>query len=212
MGRHTHTVAQPNMMRERDKHYRAVDQNDQLRLSKWQFQHTAKKVCWHKLFFALLEVLLVNIYLIALQTEPELKQDDFRWSMVDQLVAKAEELEEGTVASRTRSQQPEAAVASNNAQKVVVSRWDGGAEAHHLVTVPAYVTPEEEDINQKIVGLDPAKTLSRKVMRRRDSQKCDGNVRNPMYTSASLCLVCRYTKTDEDGRPVKVYTTKYCLE
>ena len=45
MGRHTPTVAQPNMMRERDKHYRAVDQNDQLRLSKWQFQHTAKRVC-----------------------------------------------------------------------------------------------------------------------------------------------------------------------
>ena len=213
MGRHTPTVAQPDMMHERDKHYRAVDQNDQLRLGKWKFQHTAKRVCWHKLFFALIEILLVNIFLVAQQTEPELLQDDFRWAILLQLVAQAEELERDTpVSNRTRSQQPDIDLTGARAEQAVVTRWEGGLKAHHHAVINDYVTKEEAARNQKIVDNDPPKTMSRKTMRRRDQQRQDGKVRNPFYTSTSLCLVCKFTKKDVNGLPVKTWTTKYCLE
>ena len=207
MGRHTPTIAQPNMFKVRDMHYRAVDQNDQLRMSKWTFPNISRRVCWHKLFFALIEVLLINIYIIALQEEPDLKQDDYRWALLLQLVGKADELDEGAVAARTRSacrEQREAEATPPVPESV--GRWEGGETQHHHDRVFDYVTPEQALINQRIVDADPGNTKSTKSMRRRDRFRKDGKVRNPMFTSASQCVVCRYAHNRV------TWTTKYCRE
>ena len=110
------------------------------------------------------------------------------------------------MSSRTRAQQPEPDVVVCDKSSTGVSRWEGGAKAHHLATINDYVTPEEAAINQKIVDLDPANVESNKSMRRRDRERKDGKVRNPLFTSASLCLVCKYAKKK------KTWTTKYCVE
>lgn len=204
MGRHQPTIAQPHMMHVRDDFYRAVDQNDQLRMGKWGFDFKCKLVCWFKVFFALIELLLINVYIIAMQSDPGLLQDDYRWSLVLQLIHKAEELEAGEVAARTRAQRQSGKTAVAATAKV--SRWKGGVTQHHHDIVRDYVPPEQASANQKIVDLDPPKTVSNKSMRKRDRTRMDGKVRNPMYTSASLCLVCKYV------HDAKTWTTRHCRE
>lgn len=206
MGRHNPTIAQPNMFKVRDDNYRAVDQNDQLRMSKWTFPQISRRVCWHKLFFALIEVLLINIYIIAMETEPDLPQDDFRWAILLQLVAKAKEIEQGAVSDRTRSETTRKRRAARSTPTKPVGRWSGGLESHHLDTVFDYVTPAEAEENQKIVDANPGTYTSAKTMRKRDRLRLDGKVRNPLFTSASQCIVCKFVH----GR--KTWTTRYCRE
>ena len=174
-------------MEERDKNFRAVDQNDQLRLSKWGFQFLCRKKPWLKLFWALIELLLVNIFLVAAQTDKDLEQDDFRWEMVYALVKLANELEqEAPVSYRTRGS------TRSSASGRPTSRFEGGLDHHHDI-VQEYVTAEQAELNQRIVDDNPAHRESKKfVWRKRDEDRKNGKVRNPMYTSLSACVVFRY--------------------
>lgn len=140
MGRHKPSIACPNMMVVRSEHFRAVDQNDQLRMGKWGFQYTCKYKAWLKLFFALIELLMINIYILSLKTEPDLLQDEFRWALITQLVRKSKWLEEGEIARRTRARRRQVVAAGKRVTHV--PRWEGGAEAHHLHHIPDYVSPD----------------------------------------------------------------------
>ena len=206
MGRWKVPISCPKMMVVRGKYFRAVDQNDQLRLSKWAFQFMCKKKAWLKLFFALIELLLVNIYIVAIQTNNDLTQDDFRWAMVMQLVAKAKEVdEENEIAERTRSARRREAPLSMST--TTYSRFSGGLQHHHHDTIHEYVSAEQAEINQAIVNRHPAYRQSNKLTwRDRDSSRKNGKVRNPMYTSLSNCLVCKYVHNKVQQ------TAKYCRE
>ena len=105
MGRWEVDIPCPNMMYVRGQNFRAVDQNDQIRLCKWAFKFISRRKGWLKLFFALIELLIVNIFIVAMKTYKEdLQQDDFRWELLFQLVAKADELDaEVELQDRTRS-------------------------------------------------------------------------------------------------------------
>ena len=135
-------------------------------------------------------------------TDPDLKQDDFRWAMLLQLVAKAEEIEKGVVADRTRSERSRPAPST----PISVGRWSGGAKYHHHDTVVDYVTPAEAEQNQKIVDANPGTSKSNKNMRKRDRRRQDGKVRNPLFTSASRCIVCKFVHQRT------TWTTKFCRE
>ena len=128
---------------------------------------------------------------MALQTDKDLDQDDFRWEIVFALVRKANELDqESTVAERTRRGSRNSATVRRST--VVGSRFEGGLNHHHDI-VQEYVTPEQAELNQRIVDDNPGPRVSKKlVWRKRDEDRKNGKVRNPMYTSLSACIVCRY--------------------
>lgn len=191
MGRWMVAVPCPRMLVVRGDHFRAVDQIDQLRMCKWAFHFICKKKAWLKLFFALIELLMVNIFIIACRTDLDLEQDDYRWNCVIELVEKAKELdEEGDVAEHTRSATRAPRRESSSSEH---SRFEGGLEHHHHDVVCEYVTPEQAALNQAIVDRNPSNRVSKKlVWRDRDRQRLNNKVRNPMYTSLSACLVCRY--------------------
>ena len=189
MGRWTVPIPCPKMMVVRDKNFRAVDQIDQLRLCKWSFDFICRNKACHKLFVALIELLLIDIFIVACQTDPDLEQDDYRWSVLFALVAKARELDETQdVSERTRSSRRQRMPTCSKEY----SRFEGGLEHHHHDVVCEYVDvdPEQAKINQKIVDKNPAHRESKKLVW--DRKFLNAKVRNPMYTSLSACLVCRY--------------------
>lgn len=192
------------MMMIRGKYFRAVDQNDQIRLSKWGFSFICRKKGWLKLFFALIELLLINIFIVALQTNGELEQDDFRWTLVFQLVEKAKQMEEDgeDMSERTRSARRQSA-----SRRMFCSRFEGGADHHHHDVIEEYVSVEKAQRNQRIVDANPSWRVSNKCQwRKRDVKRKNDKVRNPFYTSPSDCLVCKYV------HGVSKKTTKYCRE
>ena len=80
-GRHVKPVTCPSMVFTRGKFFRAVDVSDQLRLGKVHFVVITKKKVWVKLAFGLIEICLVNMYIVAIHTNPDyadMTQEDFR--------------------------------------------------------------------------------------------------------------------------------------
>ena len=73
-GRHKGDIDCPLMVFVRGENFRAVDINDQMRLGKVRFAFSCKRKAWPKLFFAcLIELALVNIYIIVIWTNPTYK-------------------------------------------------------------------------------------------------------------------------------------------
>lgn len=60
--------------------------------------------------------------------------------------------------------------------------------------------------NQTIVDANPPRRTSTKQMRKKDRARKDGQVRNPLYTCHSLCLVCKFVHNK------KRLTANYCRE
>ena len=138
-GRHVATVACPDMVYQRGIHFRAVDQNDQLRLGKWHFDFISRKKPWHKVFFALIELLIVNIYIIAKGTIPDLTQPTFRWKLVLALVKKANEMEQADAETQKEAEAVVPLVDDGD----LVGRWNGGKDTHHHDRQPDYIFPHE---------------------------------------------------------------------
>ena len=155
----------------------------------------------------------MQIYIVAKESDAELEQDDFRWDMVHQLVATANRLDADRP-RRTRGQARQAMQEDSEATNAAVartredtiSRFNGGLTSHHLVTIDPYVSPEEARANQLLINVNPPRRQSKKKARQRDSKRTDGKVRNPMHTSNSPCIVCKY----QFG--ILKWTCKYCKE
>ena len=211
VGRHEKPIACPNMVFVRGKWFRAVDQNDQMRLNKWHFEFVTRKKPWQKAVFGLTELLLINIYIISSFVSKELTTHGFRWALLLQMVQRAEELEAAATATT--------AIASPARQVEVptqyssVGRWHpDSVTLHHHDDCPDYVTPEQAIINQTIMDEDPAVRISNKKPRERDKKRADNKVRNPMFTGGALCVVCRYHCDEDRGYPRLRRTNKYCRE
>ena len=99
-GRHQYDIACPEMMVVRGENFRAVDSHDQLRLGRLHFNCVCKNKPWPKVFWGLIEILLINIYIVARSCKPRLSQRQFRWALVDQLLAEADQLEGDDVAEQ----------------------------------------------------------------------------------------------------------------
>ena len=93
----------------------------------------------------------------------------------------------------------------SDADDKVVPRFQG-ADSHHWELLHEYVTPEQAAINAAIVAANPTKRELTRRPRARDRNRKDGKVRNPLWTSASVCLVCKY----HYNRIVE--TSRYCRE
>ena len=201
MGRHTPLISCPIMMYVRGKFLRGVDVHDQLRACKYRIVFMAKGKAWPKLIFGLFEILLINIYIVKEQCTPPPSPDTFRWTLLLGMVEKAEELENEASASDQVAEVDE----ESDVEDDVVPRFKG-ADLHHWELLAEYVTPHEAEENQLIVDASPSdRELSRRP-RQRDRNRKDGKVRNPLWTSASVCLVCKY----QYG--VRKETNRYCRE
>jgi len=214
-GRHVPPVACPRMMCVRGKFLRGVDIHDQLRASKYRIVFICKKNAWPVLQFGLTEILIVNIYIIKRTVNARIDPGQYRWDLVFGLVDKAKSLESRDVdpgdessprrSLRQRGDAPASSASAPDTPVEVVPRFEG-LGVHHHDRLREYVTLEEAEINQQIVDANkPDRDYNRKP-RQRDSKRKLHKVRNPLFTSASLCLVCKY----QHGK--RKETLKYCRE
>ena len=216
-GRHIPPVACPRMMNVRGKFLRGVDIHDQLRASKYRFVFICKKKAWPVLAFGLTEILIVNIYIIKRTANARIDPGQYRWDLVFGLVMKAKDLESRNTAvddesgSRRSIRQrggetaSSASASASDTPAEVVPRFEG-AGVHHHDRLCEYVTPEQAEINQRIVDADKGTRDYNRQPRQRDRNRKHLKVRNPLFTSASLCLVCKY----QHGK--RKETLKYCRE
>ena len=210
-GRHDmRPIKCPRMVFVRGKMFRAVDIHDQLRLGKVHFMFSCKRKAWPKLFFGLIEMLLVNIYIVVVSTNPGKKsmtQSEFRWQMVEDFVCEADRLDETDPVDSENS--------TSKTSEVVVAktpfqiREEGRDGSHHHDIQPEYVQPTVAAKNQRVVDESPsARPTKRKKMRKRDYQRHDGKVLNPFHTSLGICVVCKFFFKKK--KPTK--TVRYCRE
>ena len=133
------------------------------------------------------------------------------------MIAKAEELEEKRQSDQrqtprrsrrhrgmpTSATDTEATSSSNEAPPV--PRFEG-ASKHHHDKLMEYVSPEQARINMDIALSNPTVRQSNRAPRARDARRKTTKVRNPLFTSAGVCLVCKY----QYG--LRRETLKYCRE
>ena len=167
--------------------------------------------------FGLTEILIVNIFIIKRTVNARIDPGQYRWDLVFGLVTKAKALESRDTDSQdvnvesgprrsVRQRGGETPSSASDNPVEVVPRFEG-VGVHHHDRLREYVTPPEEaERNQRIVDANkPTRDYNRKP-RQRDSKRKLRKVRNPLFTSASLCLVCKY----QYGR--RKETLKYCRE
>ena len=210
----------PRMMRVRGIHFHAVDGHDQLRACKFKMTFSCKKKAWTNLVMGLYEICVVNIYVVKSRgaREQNLKQDNFRLGLVMGLVNKSKELDERHVRnmrspevdrtprlSRRQRGIPPSDNTSEETSEEPVPRFEG-AKVHHHDRLSEYVTPEQARVNRGIALDNPTRRELHRVPRARDAHRKNKKVRNPLFTSASVCLVCKY----QYGR--RRETLRYCRE
>ena len=207
----------------RGKWFRAVDVHDMLRLGHCHFAFSCKRKVWPKLFFGLVEITLVNIYIVAVNTNPDyadLTQEKFRWQFVEELIQKADKLDAAAQATaRARATAAEHANEADNTapaptrvervQTPLQIRLEGAGGKHHFDIQSEYVSADVAAKNQKVVDTNPChRPTQRKGERRRDLGRRDGKVLNPFHTSLGACIVCKFFFNKD--KPTK--TMRYCRE
>ena len=204
MGRHTPLISCPVMMFIRGKYLRGVDVHDQLRACKWRIVFQVKGKAWPKLVFGLFEITVINIYIVKCQ-DPDFEQvpDKYRWSLIIGLVEKADSLDR--IVKEATPVHDIADDSSDGDGDRVVPRFQG-ADSHHWELLHEYVTPVQADVNAAIVLANPTRNNRVRKPRARDRGRKDGKVRNPLWTSSSVCLVCKY-QYDRIRE-----TSRYCRE
>jgi hypothetical protein len=207
-GRHKIKIAIPQMALVRGQHFRAVDQNDQLRLGKAGFNFVCRTKAWPKVFWGCIELLVVNMYIIARTNELHTEQRAFRWELMRQLLAEADDLdkdEAGEGRGPTTPQTP--------------AEWKtrfhpDSATMHHHSSLQEYILAEDEAAVRAQMAANPARRTSEPRPRARDlNRNCrlTGKplVRNPMWIE-SQCIVCwAGGKRPRGGGGM---TAKYCEE
>ena len=204
MGRHLAPISCPTMMFVRNKFLRGVDVNDQLRACKWQMVLICRTKAWPKLAGGLFEMLVVNIHIVKRQCRDWVDDPcQLRWTIVQGMVDKAAELEVDS--GHATSDDVSSGQDTSCKDEGKVPRFEG-ADLHHWELLDEYVTPEEAEKNAKIVAKNPSGRELSRCPRQRDKNRLDGKVRNPLWTSASVCLVCKY----QHG--IRKETNRFCRE
>ena len=211
-GRHKHAIPIPKMIVVRGKKFRAVDQNDQLRMGKNKFVFICKRKPWPKVFWGGIELHIINVYIIVVELTPghPPSQRMYRWTLVDDLLALADELDE---AAATTNANVAAAAAANAAAAVPatplqVRHSPDSVTRHHWRVMHEYVTPAEVIEELRMMNDNPNNYIKtsrgNRDPRQRDVRRRDGKVRSPTFFNG-LCVVCW-----AQGKTKK--TNKYCHE
>ena len=93
--------------------------------------------------------------------------------------------------------------------EMVIIPWDENGPSHGDALVGVMVSEAVAAENQKVVDADPcARPTKHKKCRERDRKRTDGKVLNPLLTSLSPCIVCKFFFRKK--KPTK--TSRYCRE
>ena len=134
----------------------------------------------------------MNICIVVVQTNPTYKkmsQEDFRWKIVEELVAEAK-VQDSEARGEEAEVHTEVAPPSKTPLQI---REEGRDGTHHHDIQPEYVSTSVAEKNQRVVDADPsARPTKRKKCRQRDHNRMDGKVLNPFNTSSSYCIVCKF--------------------
>ena len=206
MSYHKKPISCPRLMFIRGKFFRAVDQSDQLRMCKWRMVFTCKRKAWPRLAFGLVEMLIVNIYVMKLTIEKSLAADDYRWELVLGMVERAKLLDVQEAPPPTPVTRSAAYTSQTSTPGGCYVPRREGASVHHHDELREYIFPHEFEYYQRLRDANPCQREHHRQPRERDAGRADGKVRNPIYTSYSLCLVCKY----RDGK--RKETLRYCRE
>ena len=137
--RHRHPIPVPKMIVVRGKNFRAVDQIDQLRLGKTKFVFICKSKPWPKVFWGLIEVHVVNVYIIVIEITPGTKkptQREFRWQLVTELLDFADELDAVDTHNRRSTN------ATANDANTQIRHSTDSKTLHYFASMSEYVTPD----------------------------------------------------------------------
>ena len=191
-GRHRVTIACPELVVEREKYFRAIDTHNQLRLGQLHFSYIAKSKPWPKVFFGLLELTLVNIYIVCKQVEQykNLKQYDFRWRLLDEILQIAQELEDHHPTPR-----------DDNMEIGEVKRYHPESQGlHHWCQMPEYVSVETAESMLTLMAERPAKNGKAKLARKKkitaagSVQKGREGAQSCILPLRLCCLLGRHTR------------------
>lgn len=124
VGRWEREVPYPHMVHIREKRFRAIDRHDQLRLGRCHFDFICRRKAWPKAYTGGIEILLVNIFIISERSIRfrNIKQREFRWQTLLQLVAMADRID-----ARERGADPTRPIGREN----IVGRYQGLRVHHH---------------------------------------------------------------------------------
>ena len=208
-GRFRWEIACPRMVVKRGECFRAVDSNDQMRMSDIKFDIISRKKAWPVVHWGVHELIIVDIWLICRvsQMMRNVSQQTFRWQLLVEILDYAKNLEE-TESARddrrgSRRRRPSTA-------PQVVGRFDtDSVSRHHHCAVPEYVTWQDLNALHEIHGEDIDNAPPEKRSRARDAgrvRRMTGArvVRNP-YWHTGQCVVCWAA-----GK--RRMTSKYCRE
>ena len=131
-----------------------------MRLGSCKFKNITRTKAWPVVFWGIVELLLVNMWLICRLT-PEMKdvlQRDFRWRVICELVEYAEYLE------RQGSNEAEPTDRTDDAEPGVVPRFhDDAADLHHWDTLTEYVSEERAVELHELHSADPKPLPAKKT-------------------------------------------------
>ena len=182
-GRWQREVPYPHMVAVRERKFRAIDRHDQLRLGKCHFDIICRRKAWPKAYNGGIEILLVNIFIIATASIRfrNITQRAFRWQILLELVTMADRID-----ARERQQDPTRVCGDDN----IVDRYSG-LETHHHATWPEYVLEHELEKMKQLMIDNPGRPRPTKRPRRRDQKRIHNGkkVRNPAWYE-SVCVVC----------------------
>ena len=163
-------------------------------------------------------MVVVQVYIVRKHVKETLQQDTLQWNLVHGgMVKKAKHLDtqrllqSPDVTPRRSRRQRGMPVSEENPEQApeedesVVPRFEG-ATKHHHDRLMEYVTPEQARINLDIAQANPTVRKCHRAPRARDAHRKTRKVRNPLFTSAGVCLVCKY----QYGR--RRETLRYCRE
>ena len=197
-GRHQVVIKCPDMVVTRGRNFRAVDSNDQIRLSKYRFQLISRKKAWPVVFWGVIELIIINIFLIV-RLSPRflgIHQREFRWKMITDILTVCQQLDEGRGRAAAAVHAPPAGRFESNAGRM-----------HHRVRQQEYVTAHELQRLHGVHRHDPRKPKKKKARARdggRKNRDGDRVYRNP-YWHLSCCVVCWAKK-------IETPTQWYCRE
>lgn len=197
VGRWSREVTYPKIVAMREKKFRAIDRHDQLRLGKCHFDYICRKKAWPKVQYGGIELLLVNIYIIAHASIRfrGIDQREFRWQTVLQLVTIADNID-----ARARAANP----ALVRGRDCTEGRFQG-QHTHHHATWPEYVDRDQLVAMRKRMEDNPGRERAEKNDRNRDARRLSNNkVRNPAWYESN-CIVCW-------ARGKSRRTGRYCQE
>ena len=201
-GRFRWEISCPKMVVKRGQCFRAVDSNDQMRMSDIKFDIISRNKAWPVVHWGVHELIIVDIWLICRVSAlmKNIPQHTFRWQLLVEILDFAKSLESNT-GRRGRSQQPTV---------TVVDRFSpNSVSLHHFDNIPEYVTAQELDELHDLHREDATNAPPVKRSRSRDEgrvRRMTGEqvFRNP-YWHAGQCVVCW-------ARGKRRMTSRYCRE